>query len=248
MNGAQSAPSSFDPETSNKDFIAEDQPSQNPADLDDDLDEVHFNRFENRFGKLEDERLEALQAEVTRLGALKVREVLERCAARGRSWNYVVKALANEQQSAQKPAPVPDYSGWVYTGSEDDLPVFQTPELEPELPVSARIETAWNGDRPAFPTVRAAWEAALHQIEMQFGVEFHSWGRGLKLVDYEADGATLIVVARSTYARDLLRSRLYRTVRRIVNDVSGQPVELRFVLKEEWLEQKASLVADVAIA
>ena len=55
-----------------------------------------FFPFEARFGKMKPPFQEALRAEVARLGVEQVQTVLERCATRGRSWNYVRRALANE--------------------------------------------------------------------------------------------------------------------------------------------------------
>lgn len=240
INPVQSAASLIPAQTNSTDFVAEDQPSQTPAD--EDSDETLFNAFENRFGKLKDPLRAPLSAEVTRLGATKVREVLARCATRGRSWNYVLKALANEQAPSAMPSSTGSLPAeWAYATSAADLPAAQLaehePKSEPEIVVSERVETRWAGGHSLFPTVRAAWEAALHQIELQFGSDFHSWGRGLTLVDYEPESAALLIVTRSAYTRDLLQTRLYRSFKRIVGDVSGQPVALRFLLREEWAAQ-----------
>lgn len=72
-----------------------------------------------------------------------------------------------------------------------------------------------------------AWSAAFHQLEMQLDrASFDTWVRGATLLLYE-DG-TFVIGVRNTYARDMLQHRLYRNVRRVLSDVCGQAVELRF--------------------
>src|SRR5690606_15607692 len=55
---------------------------------------------------------------------------------------------------------------------------------------------------------------------------FDTWVRGATLLLYE-DGVFVIGV-RNAYARDMLQHRLYRNVRRVLSDVCGENVELRF--------------------
>ena len=57
-------------------------------------------------------------------------------------------------------------------------------------------------------------------------------------MDFEANTFTL--VARTAYARDLLQHRLNRSVGRILRDVFGQPVEVRYLLAEEWEGEQAA--------
>lgn len=72
-----------------------------------------------------------------------------------------------------------------------------------------------------------AWSAAFHQLEMQLDrASFDTWVRGATLLLYE-DGVFVIGV-RNAYARDMLQHRLYRNVRRVLSDVCGENVELRF--------------------
>src|SRR4051794_36734499 len=77
-----------------------------------------------------------------------------------------------------------------------------------------------------------AWNAAFNQLEMQLDrASFETWLRGAVLLGVETsesgDGV-FVVGVRNTYARDMLQHRLYRNVRRVLGDVYGTTVELRF--------------------
>lgn len=83
-----------------------------------------------------------------------------------------------------------------------------------------------------------AWSAAFHQLEMQLDrASFDTWVRGATLLVYE-DGVFVIGV-RNTYARDMLQHRLYRNVRRVLSDVYGQAVELRFEVNKAASPEEA---------
>lgn len=72
-----------------------------------------------------------------------------------------------------------------------------------------------------------AWNAAFSQLEIQLDrASFETWLRGAVLLGYE-DGFFRVGV-RNDYARSMLEHRLYRSVRRTLCDVFGQPAELRF--------------------
>jgi hypothetical protein len=78
-------------------------------------------------------------------------------------------------------------------------------------------------------TAQAAWSATYHQLELQLDSQsFDSCLRAAKLVDYETDTSTFIVRVHSTYARDMLQHRLYRNVARVMRDVTGREVAVRF--------------------
>lgn len=85
--------------------------------------------------------------------------------------------------------------------------------------------------------VRQAWAITLSQLEMQFDRgQFASCIQGARLVDVAGD--VLVVEARSAYARDSLQHRLYRDVRRVLWDITGnKQIEIKFVVKgEDWRE------------
>ncbi len=73
------------------------------------------------------------------------------------------------------------------------------------------------------------WDSAYHQLELQLDrASFETWLRGACLLGVEGD--EFIIGVRNEYARDMLRHRLYRNVRRVLSDVCGKAVELRFEL------------------
>jgi hypothetical protein len=195
---------------------------------DDDSDIQIFSPYVKRFGKLKKQLPALLRAELERLGSERVGEVLERCSTRGRSWNYVLRALANETVvTSEKPVQY-----WAAFNASNEKTLFEVVK-EPKIPVSSRVNTFWEMFSGKALTMRDAWSSAQHQMEMQFGS-----GRFLvndaTLVDFDAETATFTVVVRNLNAQNELQQRYYRTVRRIMSDIFGQAAEVRFVAKNEW--------------
>ena len=82
-------------------------------------------------------------------------------------------------------------------------------------------------------TAQAAWSAAYHQLELQLDrASFDTWLRSAVLLDYEAETKTFVVGVYNSYARDMLQHRLYRNVARILRDVIGHEVTIRFEADE----------------
>jgi hypothetical protein len=236
MNSAQSAASLINTKTTNPESLPRDHSHQNPSrhpDEDSDL-EVFFS-FEDRFGKFKDRFHEPCRAELIRLGMTKVKEVLDRCATRGRSWNYVHSALSNEQLALQ-PESVKSWSDYRSGGVDDE----QIPFLSPQQAVSSifineRVQTPWCGGYEPSSTVRDAWIASFHQLELQLDrASFETYLRGATLVDFDLGSNTFVIVVRTPYARDFLQSRLDRMVKRILSDVYGQPTATKFHTAEDW--------------
>ena len=161
--------------------------------------------------------------------------MLERCASRGRSWNYVLKALTNETASPDAPETVNEMY-WVEQGQSEETASADAPE---SLLLPQSVNRGFSRELPVEleQIVGNVWAAALHQFEQQLGSDYQIWGRELTLVDYEAETGTFVAVARSEAAREMLQQRLYRALRRIMGDVAGRAVELRFLVAEEWLGQ-----------
>jgi chromosomal replication initiator protein len=89
-----------------------------------------------------------------------------------------------------------------------------------------------------FVNPQDAWNAAFHQLEMQLDRgSFETWLRGASLIDV-VDG-TFVIGVRNVYARDMLEHRLYRNVRRVLSDVYGKSVELRFEVNKATAEKPA---------
>lgn len=233
INADQSAGTLIPQETPTQEESAEDQQSTQP-----DEDFAMFNAYEHRFGKRKSKNAPALRAEWERLGTERVGQVLERCASRGRSWNYVLQALANEATPEVSPQSLIDerYGGFLAFSHETAL---STPEAHCEAytPVSARLSEPLDatGKTPAL-----VWAAAYHQLEMQLDRSSFAAGlSGTRLMDYDPEMNCLIVVAPTVYACDLLTQRLARTIQRVLNDVAGQPVGIEVVLADERVGQIA---------
>ncbi len=228
--------SSTDTETTSSESISEDQSQPEPTlHPDDDSDFQIFATYEKRFGHLKKSIQPLLRTQLDRLGAIQVREVLDRCVPRGHSWNYVVRALANELVAAAPAASNPQ--AWaIFTETELD----EAPETvqETPLPTTERLNIPWTRFSEAGETVKDAWLWAAHQLQLQMDSgSFYQALQPAVLVDFEPDTHTFVLVAFQAYARDLLRYRLARLIKRVLGDVYGQPVEICCLLKEEWLER-----------
>ncbi|MCC6804619.1 MAG: chromosomal replication initiator protein DnaA [Anaerolineae bacterium] len=100
------------------------------------------------------------------------------------------------------------------------------------------------GHKPVNP--HEIWNAAFHQLEMQLDrASFETWLRGSELLRVE-DGAYIIGV-RNAYARDMLQHRLYRNVRRVLSDVAGTSVDLRFEISKVEMAQPAEQQEDMPL-
>ena len=74
-----------------------------------------------------------------------------------------------------------------------------------------------------------AWSAALHQLEVQLDrANFDTWLRGRTVFLALDLPGTFVIGVENVHVRDNCQLRLYRTIRRVLSDVWGAPVELRF--------------------
>ncbi|MEO8396562.1 MAG: hypothetical protein ABI700_26445 [Chloroflexota bacterium] len=249
IHSDQSEAALITPEITNPEISTEDHIHQNPTNLpDEDSDLKIFFPFESRFGLLKNRAKIGLRQELERLGTSRVEEVLDRCATRGRSWSYVLSALANEPPSATRTEFVTDWGAATDTGSgAAGTPFPQPQEAAPMLLISERVATPCDSaGRPAM-TVLEAWNAAYYQLELQLGGNFYPFGPGVRLVDFEPETQTFILVVRTAQSRDYFEGRLARLVRRILGDVCGHPAATRFLTADEW-RLRQSLTEAVAIA
>jgi chromosomal replication initiator protein len=85
-------------------------------------------------------------------------------------------------------------------------------------------------------TPKDAWSAAYQQLELQLDrATFDTWVRGATLLNCELthDGAEIFVIGvKNGYAREMLQQRLYRNIRRVLSDIYGKTVELRFEVRK----------------
>jgi chromosomal replication initiator protein len=86
-------------------------------------------------------------------------------------------------------------------------------------------------------TPQDAWNAAYNQLELQLDrANFDTWLRPSVFLRIENE--VYIIGVHTSYAQDMLQHRLYRNVRRVLNDVLGTKTELRFeVVKKEQKHQ-----------
>ena len=79
-----------------------------------------------------------------------------------------------------------------------------------------------------------AWKTTLNQLEIQLDRgNFDTWLRdtvflGCEMAEGDGVTSTFTIGVRNSFARDNLQHRLYRSVRRVLRDVFGAEVELRF--------------------
>jgi hypothetical protein len=217
-------------ETSKSEIGSESSP---PTPPDDDLEK--FKAFEKRFGRLKEAAAAGLRGAVERLGAGRVGEVVERCAKRGRSWAYVLAALANE--SAAEPT-VSENTKALLEQIVDSA--YEAPK--PLVP-STRVNEVF--DAQYGRTAQETWQGIAHQLEMQLDrASYDTWLRGAQLMDYDREQSTFTVLVCTSYAREMCQHRLYRLITRVLRHVCGRPMEARFVTVEEWLGQgRAEAVA-----
>jgi hypothetical protein len=250
IDPAHCAAASSDSETNYQEISSEltlmPMPTHHP---DENQENELFQAFENRFQKPKAGERAALKAELQRLGAPLVTEVLTRCAQRGRSWQYVLRALANELPRAEQSRegepvkydlPDPQVVLQTWQAEHDDEEAER--EAQAALPKSERV-TLEVGGTP----VSAIWKAAKDQLERQLErPTFETWLKDAFLVDYDRDAQILVVAVPQIYARDFCQNRLYRAIWRAVADISGmagKSLQLRFLTRAEWLEQATTAAA-----
>ncbi len=72
-----------------------------------------------------------------------------------------------------------------------------------------------------------AWEVAYHQLELQLDRgSFDTWLRGASFLRVEEN--CFYIGVRNSYASDMLQHRLYRSIWRVLTDVWGCSVDLKF--------------------
>ena len=117
-----------------------------------------------------------------------------------------------------------DYSDIDDAGLQNDI------RREEATPHPRHVEALEN-----WPQEAQNWETTLIQLEIQLDdASFYTWVRDTVFLGCEADegdeGESLLFIigARNTYAAEHLQHGLYRAIRRVLRDVHGGEVELRF--------------------
>jgi len=90
------------------------------------------------------------------------------------------------------------------------------------------------------PEALMAWNSAYSQLEVQLDRgSFDTWLRGAWL--YQVEGQKFTIAVPNKYAADMLQYRMIRDIRRIVEEVYEQPVELVFVVEKPRMKPEGSL-------
>ena len=72
-----------------------------------------------------------------------------------------------------------------------------------------------------------AWRIAYDQLSIQLDrVSFDTWLRGATF--QRAENSVYVIGAPNSYSREMLQHRMYRDIRRVLSDVVGSDVEMRF--------------------
>lgn len=84
------------------------------------------------------------------------------------------------------------------------------------------------------------WPAALGELQLQMTqATFDTWLRDSRMVKYE-DGV-LVIGVKSGYAKDWLEARLLPTIKRTLARLTGQTVEIKFIVCGEETRRKESV-------
>jgi chromosomal replication initiator protein len=81
------------------------------------------------------------------------------------------------------------------------------------------------------------WPAALGELQLQMTrATFDTWLRDSRLLKYEE--GIFVIGVKSGYAKDWLENRLLSTIKRTLTRLTGQTVEVRFIVRGEEPQQK----------
>ena len=104
-----------------------------------------------------------------------------------------------------------------YLGSEIDL----TAQINPLDALESKVEARY----------RDVWMATKDQLEVQLDPSnFDTWLRDVRVIGFEA--GVYVLAVRNEFALKMCEARLYRTVRRILQDAHGAAVEVRFEIAQ----------------
>lgn len=118
-----------------------------------------------------------------------------------------------------------------YSAPAGDESVGPASDAEADAWIAERVAPPAHESAPAgvIPEAAAkAWDAAYQQFELQDEINFKTHMRGAALIAYESDGPVFVVTVHNASARDMLKFRLYRTIKRILSDCYGQNAEIEF--------------------
>lgn len=171
-----------------------------------------------------------------KLGMPRYSEVMGRCA-NAHSWEYVLKALANEPVPSPRSAPPPSSDDT----TEKDIDIDATPDIDVEQWAKDQLASMREPGKPErelcaptiLPEAAKWWKTAYSQLEIQLDHgSVETFLRGVQLVN--AEGNLWQFTTVNQYAADMLQHRLYREIRRVLADVIGvdhKQLDLRFAVE-----------------
>jgi chromosomal replication initiator protein len=93
-------------------------------------------------------------------------------------------------------------------------------------------------ERNLMSTGEQVWQVALDQLQLQMTrATYDTWVKDTHVVSQE--GTSLIVGAKSAFAKDWLENRLMPTISRTVTNIMGHPVEIQFVVDSDRVNDPA---------
>ena len=99
-----------------------------------------------------------------------------------------------------------------------------------ELPVAAGVQAVCPGHGG---TAAETWGMVHFQLELQLDTNtFETYGRRLRLVDYQAGSHRFVVAAASAHGRDMCEHRLGRHIKKLFSEVCEQPMRVDFICAE----------------
>jgi len=185
-----------------------------------------------------------LAAYAGKLGLELYAQVIARCG-NARSWEYVLKALENEQVPAPyppvpPPPPMPDETNPDHQTESD---AEATPDIDVDDPMTRLRFMQEQCSKPVcelsaatiLPEPAKWWGIAYSQLEIQLDkASFDMFFRN-NVTLTAVEGQVWRFRVGNSYARDMLQHRLYREIRRVLSDAIGcrkDEIELVFEVAE----------------
>lgn len=83
-------------------------------------------------------------------------------------------------------------------------------------------------------TPQDVWATAKTQLQMQLDRgSYETWVKRTEFIAYEAANRTFVLAAPNSYVCDMLRTRLYPKIQRLLCDIAAEAVEARFEILRE---------------
>ncbi|MFZ4827597.1 MAG: hypothetical protein ACOYLB_09575 [Phototrophicaceae bacterium] len=186
-----------------------------------------FHAYETHFGKISHSIKRKLHDYQRTLGESSMKAVLDRCINRAVHWNYVVSALANELVAQPTPDIASPQAPSYPSNDYDNTEWIGWGNSKPKVAVSSRITSKEKGH----------WDTVCTHLKLHLGEQsYKTYIRDVVLVDLFSEDNRLEYwfVTQTRHQTEQLTVRVSRLIRRLLKDVSGQEIDVRFILHHEW--------------